>query len=642
MIDDESPDEFEQEIGLLIADAVVQALDCGDPQRFLDWMRSDALRRYPQLFPSQAGAANAQFATQLGYTIWNALPQPDNGLRPRPLPQPGRNEPCVCGSGRKFKQCCARLPAAEPLQTEMLLPLVLDTLRPAQLDQVLSQRRLSPELIAELADKLLQQDDRPKRVMVLLEPLFQGKIDKLDSRHGFAMNVLCDAYDRLGHDDKKRKFLDGLTHKAGRELRADAWQRLATMHQDQGDFDSAWQAFSQAQRANPKDPALSVLEVTLLLGDRRTDEAVDRARFWCAQLLRYDEVNEELVDWLRRVMDDPMGVISDLFTGYDAPGVDRLRVFLDAAIERPLPRYRADVAPAAEAASSANSQIPLFDAPSDQEEMIDREKGRRFAELLAPAGLREIERQWQGVYSAEDAWNEQAASVWQGFLEQHPAAGDSLPILEDLVMAIFASGAAAQPWVQESLLKGLLARAAEIFKLAWQGVPREAMLPWGLLENRPLLSLLERYADLLMVLGDSSLAGSVYQRLIHLNPNDNQGIRSRLTNLLLSNGEDEAALGLAAQFPGDLFPEVTYGQVLARYRLGDLDAAREALKIAEKYQTHIPFCLLTANLAQPDPDLPYGVIFGGEEQAWLYREEMLGVWRASDGALDWLRRESGG
>src|ERR1700678_2772907 len=27
---------------------------------------------------------------------------------------PGRNDPCPCGSGRKFKQCCAVAPAARP------------------------------------------------------------------------------------------------------------------------------------------------------------------------------------------------------------------------------------------------------------------------------------------------------------------------------------------------------------------------------------------------------------------------------------------------------------------------------------------------------------------------------------------------
>jgi uncharacterized protein YecA (UPF0149 family) len=40
----------------------------------------------------------------------------DRALRPpEPVvaaPKIGRNEPCPCGSGKKFKKCCADLPAA--------------------------------------------------------------------------------------------------------------------------------------------------------------------------------------------------------------------------------------------------------------------------------------------------------------------------------------------------------------------------------------------------------------------------------------------------------------------------------------------------------------------------------------------------
>lgn len=31
----------------------------------------------------------------------------------RPAKKPGRNDPCPCGSGRKFKQCCGRVQAHE-------------------------------------------------------------------------------------------------------------------------------------------------------------------------------------------------------------------------------------------------------------------------------------------------------------------------------------------------------------------------------------------------------------------------------------------------------------------------------------------------------------------------------------------------
>jgi uncharacterized protein len=29
---------------------------------------------------------------------------------PKPAAQPGRNQPCPCGSGRKFKRCCMSTP----------------------------------------------------------------------------------------------------------------------------------------------------------------------------------------------------------------------------------------------------------------------------------------------------------------------------------------------------------------------------------------------------------------------------------------------------------------------------------------------------------------------------------------------------
>jgi len=33
-----------------------------------------------------------------------------------------------------------------------------------------------------------------------------------------------------------------------------------------------------------------------------------------------------------------------------------------------------------------------------------------------------------------------------------------------------------------------------------------------------------------------------------------------------------------------------------------------------------------------------GVTFGGDDQAWIYRDEMRGVWLKTPGAIDWLKR----
>jgi hypothetical protein len=60
-------------------------------------------------------------ATMLGMDVWNVTPIPENRFRPRKLNKPERNAPCPCGSGHKFKQCCANLPPLDLGITEELM-----------------------------------------------------------------------------------------------------------------------------------------------------------------------------------------------------------------------------------------------------------------------------------------------------------------------------------------------------------------------------------------------------------------------------------------------------------------------------------------------------------------------------------------
>jgi uncharacterized protein len=52
-----------------------------------------------------------RIAAKLAYNYWLALRQKDDELLlelARAEPKVGRNDPCPCGSGKKFKQCCQR------------------------------------------------------------------------------------------------------------------------------------------------------------------------------------------------------------------------------------------------------------------------------------------------------------------------------------------------------------------------------------------------------------------------------------------------------------------------------------------------------------------------------------------------------
>jgi tetratricopeptide (TPR) repeat protein len=52
------------------------------------------------------------------------------------------------------------------------------------------------------------------------------------------------------------------------------------------------------------------------------------------------------------------------------------------------------------------------------------------------------------------------------------------------------------------------------------------MLPWGLMDNRPFLRCMHGYGLCLWRLGRFDAAEQIFQKMLWLNPSDNQGMRS--------------------------------------------------------------------------------------------------------------------
>jgi hypothetical protein len=101
---DHEPDALD----FALATAVRIALGHDDPEAFLDWLRKYGLKLFIEagVIPDIPPADWPAVGTVLGRAILNHLPDPRNDFRPRKLPEPGRNDPCPCASGRKYKQCC--------------------------------------------------------------------------------------------------------------------------------------------------------------------------------------------------------------------------------------------------------------------------------------------------------------------------------------------------------------------------------------------------------------------------------------------------------------------------------------------------------------------------------------------------------
>ncbi|MBI5798886.1 MAG: hypothetical protein HZB10_03065 [Candidatus Yonathbacteria bacterium] len=165
-------------------------------------------------------------------------------------------------------------------------------------------------------------------------------------------------------------------------------------------------------------------------------------------------------------------------------------------------------------------------------------------------------------------------------------------------------------------------------------------LPWGFVDNRPFLLLLGEYATLVDAVDGPKKAIPLYEELIALNPNDNQGIRSFLATAYLKVSHLEELVKLGEKYPEDMVSEVAVGALLALYKLDRLDEARKRIKTLRKYFAHTFREILKTE--HPQPKLTPGrVLVGGDDEAWLYWQDQGTFWMSTKGAREFLKEELG-
>lgn len=160
---------------------------------------------------------------------------------------------------------------------------------------------------------------------------------------------------------------------------------------------------------------------------------------------------------------------------------------------------------------------------------------------------------------------------------------------------------------------------------------------WAYLDNRPFLRLLAGYAEFIYATKSISKAIPLYEEILSLNPNDNQGIRYILATTYLKINQPELVVELASHYPEEIGPDLAMGNVLALFKLGNISKAKAYLKKNKKYQLHV-----IKELLKPDHPQPVGLEYdmvqvGGEHEAWFYWRDQGSFWQATPGAIDILR-----
>lgn len=661
----------------LAEDLVDQALAHEDPRQSLDWLLahfSDYLEPTPFADESQNELMTA-LALMVGHALWNVLPLPGNRFRPQPLPKPQRNDPCPCGSGRKFKQCCGRFWRQMPLPEEMLWPLVLDRVGPKAALAAHARGEVPASALLNAAEHYWDYLAKPTKGIRFLEPLFDPPPTHPEPVHADAADLLFNLYDQVHRPRKKQQLLDRLLElPEASPLRAAAHRRRAMIRMDQDNAEEAWRHLEQARRDDPDASDLGMLEVQLLLAENRIQQAADRAGFWLRRLSRVGLPKDDpMLEFLQRISVDPLTAMSELSAEAGNGGTGRLLHWLKQVNGRPLPDYRIESAdaptsdaehddptagmhdllrnmgiPENQIQGAADQLRQQFDALRDREPDDDEETEPETPPgvLIAPASIARLNTEWSRVftlskpYSIQDSPMDSAdpwsrSDRWLNFLEQHPEAFDSIDILDDLVTALLLTEEAYTPWQIQTHLLPLLERVRAIVEraLAGQDEPR---LEWIMADNRPALRSLARLVRCELQRQDTDAAMALAERLLELNPNDNHGFRQLLINHHLRTGDDHAALALIDRYPEDASPEFMLGQALALYRTGRRDEADEVLADAITMMPTATDMLWRKRVRQP-PTTEW-VTVGSEEEGWQYRQEMRPVWETTPGALDWLRR----
>ncbi len=158
---------------------------------------------------------------------------------------------------------------------------------------------------------------------------------------------------------------------------------------------------------------------------------------------------------------------------------------------------------------------------------------------------------------------------------------------------------------------------------------------WGILETRPYMRAKAGLADCLYAKNKIDKAIDIYEEMLELNPNDNQGIRYLLSTLLLSKN-DLTKFELFIKNSEDEDCAVwNYNNALYSFKkIGRTAKTEKILKDAYKSNEFVIDYMLGIK-KMPD-EQPQYIGRGDENEAISYVNDSWIIWNKTEGAFDWL------
>jgi tetratricopeptide (TPR) repeat protein len=589
---------------------------------FCDWFvqaqmtDAQAMNAMPPVAASDVARSLRHVARQL----WGQLPYPPQRWRARGLPKSDRNAPCHCGSGLKFKQCCAEFEHMPfPLEPETLQMLALDYADP----QWLMGDKLKEVPAVALGHAAMAWNDAGEqdRTLRILSPWF-ADLKSLNERHEVAFDAFVDALQQNGQELERRDLIDRMAQHPNKALATAARTRLVSILADQGEMDKAWQLFQETSRFNPNDPQLWHLELSLLMTQGRQEEARLRAPLLAARARKVG-------------MDD----LAEVLVGMAEEGMGFLRDAAFDEVDDPFEESLIDLANAVPEQLDVQTLHSLYTVKRSPQGEGDARVNVAWVEPVKK--MADLNRRWQRIFAVvkpEMTWFNgdvdnliEALPEAQEFLQKHPQAWFSAEVLDDVLMTAYALCDDESPAPVLDAAQRLADHAVAVL----QSLAGDAQLHWAVQAHRPLLRCLAIAVELAQMHIDEESAIQYLTLGLAMNPYDNHGWRTTLATLYMERGDYQHALNVMASYPQDM-PPAEHRRALALFNLDRKPEAEVVLR--EAHQAHPLYfkALLPKVMDAPPSTDERGYLLGSEEAAWHFRIESRHLW-VSTGALAWAQ-----
>lgn len=163
---------------------------------------------------------------------------------------------------------------------------------------------------------------------------------------------------------------------------------------------------------------------------------------------------------------------------------------------------------------------------------------------------------------------------------------------------------------------------------------------WMINETRPFMRCMQAYADCLAEMDKYHDSVAVFEEMIQLNPNDNQGVRDQLLIYLIRINEFNKFRKYDKMYKDDLGACMSFNRALFAFkREGSSPNSIRLLQKAIKSNKHVVPKLIAKSITVEMPEV-YGI--GDDNEAKYYTYFAHKIWYETNGSIDWLKRQSKG